>query len=58
MLALLSHGGHNAFLTGLVPSGKSYDVDVFSQFVSAMFSNDEVSGLCNGKPIEVNSNCL
>lgn len=55
MLALTRHGGHNGFLQGLIPTGNSYDVQVFSQFISALFrQKDFHQTFC--KTHEVNSN--
>ncbi|XP_072041838.1 phospholipase ABHD3-like [Amphiura filiformis] len=55
MLALMSHGGHNAFLTGFLPTGRSFDVEVFSQFVSTIFRNN-LPIINNNKEIKINNN--
>lgn len=54
ILALTRHGGHNGFLQGLIPTGISYDVQVFSQFISALFRQKDFQTFC--KTHEINSN--
>ncbi|XP_072020095.1 phospholipase ABHD3-like isoform X1 [Amphiura filiformis] len=47
ILVLTSHGGHCGFMEGVLPTQSGYMCKVFSQYVNAIFKNDEQNNRVN-----------